>query len=101
MTDKRIVKSLLKQLESKGANVDHFIDLINDYVSLWGVKNALLKDIKTRGVTFSDNSHSGVKMQKNNPSVKELVMVNRQMLAILKDLDINTSNAGENSDDEL
>lgn len=101
MTEKKIKESLLKQLEAQGASVDHFIDLINDYLSLWTVKNDLNKDIKKRGVMFIDNSSVGIKMQKNNPSVKELVMVNRQMLAILKDLDINTSNAGANSDDAL
>lgn len=101
MTEKKIKESLLKQLEAQGASVDHFIDLINDYLSLWTVKNDLNKDIKKRGVMFVDNSSVGIKMQKNNPSVKELVMVNRQMLAILKDLDINTSNAGANSDDAL
>lgn len=101
MTEKKIKESLLKQLEAQGASVDHFIDLINDYLSLWTVKNDLNKDIKKRGVMFIDNSSVGIKMQKNNPSVKELVMVNRQMLAILKDLDINTSNARANSDDAL
>jgi len=85
-----IRESLLAQLEAKGANVDHVIDLVKDYMSLWDVKNKLLKDIKTRGVMYTDYSSVGVEMQKNNPSVRELTGINRQMLAILKELDINT-----------
>ena len=89
------------QLKNKSADIDHFSDLINDYMCLWDAKNALNTDIKKRGVMYEDLSSVGVMMQKNNPSVKELVMVNRQMLAILKDLDINTSNAGKMDDGKL
>jgi hypothetical protein len=40
-------------------------------------------------------------MQKNNPSVKELVGINRQMLAILKELDINTNTVISPGDYEM
>jgi len=41
-------------------------------------------------------------MMKNNPSVRELVGINRQMLSILKDLDINTKTVARfNDDDEM
>jgi phage terminase small subunit len=82
--------SLVMQLQVINANLDHFVDLIDDYMSLWDVKQALLKDIKKRGVTYKDVSAAGHEMMKNNPSVKELVGISRQMLAILKDLGINT-----------
>ena len=85
-----IKKSLILQLQIKGADLDHFKDMVDDYMSLWDIKCALIKDIKKRGVTYKDFSSVGVEMQKNNPSVKELVAVNRQMLSILKELEINT-----------
>jgi len=94
-------KTLLEQLKIKGAKVNHFIDLVNDYISFWETKNALTEDIKKRGVMYVDVSSVGVKMQKNNPSVKELVMVNKQMLSILKELGINTDDVGREDDDEL
>lgn len=95
-----IRNSLMEQLANKGANVSHFEDLINDYIEFWKTKNALQKDIAKRGVMYEDLSSVGVKMQKNNPSVKELVMVNRQMLQILKDLGLNTDNVGCGNEDE-
>ena len=41
-------------------------------------------------------------MQKNNPSTKDLVSVNRQMLAILKELGVSTTSIKKPEDnDEL
>lgn len=98
----RIKESLLEQLEMKGADTDHFVDLVEDYMSLWDVKNDLLEDIKKRGVMYKDFSSVGIEMMKNNPSVRELVGINRQMLSILKDLDINTKTVARfNDDDEM
>ena len=96
-----IEESLLEQLAMLGAMKEHYIDLIRDYMGLWEVKTALLLDIKLRGVTFIDNSSTGIRMQKNNPSVKELVMVNKQMLSLLKEVGISTLNAGGVEVEEL
>lgn len=95
-----IEESLLEQLEMKGADMDHFVDLVRDYMSLWDVKNDLLEDIKKRGVMYRDFSSVGIEMMKNNPSVRELVGINRQMLSILKDLDINTKTVALFDDDD-
>ena len=96
-----IKKSLLVQLKSIGASLNHYEDLISDYMGMWDVKQALSKDIKTRGVTYKDFSSVGVEMQKNNPSVKELVMVNKQMLSLLKELGLSTDKVRDAEDDEL
>ena len=40
-------------------------------------------------------------MQKNNPSTKELVMVNKQMLSLLKELGLSTDKVCDTEDDEL
>ena len=85
----------------KGADLDHFNDLVGDYMRFWDIKTKLYKDIKKRGVMFTDNSSVGVPMQKNNPSVKELTSVNKQMLTILEKLDINTKNVMSDKDEEL
>ena len=95
-----VKKDLLEQLRVQGKTGQYFEDLINDYCSLWDVKTKLIKDIKARGVMYEDYSSVGVKVMKNNPSTKELVMVNRQMLAILKDLGLNSAEVAED-DEEL
>ena len=39
-------------------------------------------------------------MQKNNPSVRELANVNRQMLALLRELGISTDTVPPREDDD-
>lgn len=96
-----IKNSLEKQLAMMSATQDHYADLINDYMGMWDVKNALFADIKLRGVTYKDVSSVGIEMQKNNPSVKELVMVNKQMLSVLKELGLSTASARSGEEDVL
>lgn len=101
MTKAKIKASLNKQLDDMGANIDHYSDLVSDYCALWSVKEQLIKDIEKRGVVYKDFSSVGVEMQKNNPSVKELVGVNKQMLNLLKELGLTTANVRADDDDEL
>lgn len=61
-----VEKSLMEQLALKGASLDCFEDLISDYMAMWRTKNALIKDIKTRGVMFKDLSSVGIEMMKKN-----------------------------------
>ena len=100
MKRKDIEWSIIKQLDGKGASVSHFLDIINDYMDMWDMKNALVDDVKSRGVSYTDMSSTGVPMMKNNPSVKELVMVNKQMLSILKELGLSTADVGADDGDE-
>lgn len=86
--DKReIIRSdLLRQLADKSITGRHFEDLIEDYMSLWDIKNQLIDDVQLRGVSiFWENgpSQSGYK---KNDSVSELTKTNAQMLKILNEL---------------
>lgn len=100
-TQKSIREALEEQLAIKGAEQECYMDLVKDYMSLWRVKNSLVSDIRKRGVVYEDLSSVGVKMQKNNPSVKDLVTVNRQMLSILKELGLTTDQAGAGKVEDL
>ncbi len=86
----KIKESLIKQLEVKNANVAHFVDLICDYMELYETKKALQKDIKKRGVSYETTSASGFKIIKQNQSVKDLVAVEKQMMAMLKEMGLTT-----------
>lgn len=100
---KSIEESLIKQLEVKGANAAHFYDQINDYLQLYDVKKKLIKDIKTRGVSYETMSASGNKIIKQNQSVKDLIATNKQMLNILDKLGLTTDKptGGESVNDDL
>ncbi|QNU66925.1 P27 family phage terminase small subunit [Ruminiclostridium herbifermentans] len=99
---KKIKDSLIKQLKDKGANVEHFSSLIDDYIWYWIQEKNMQKDIKKRGQTYIAISAAGKEYEKDNPSVKNALMYNKQKLAILKELGLTTSNvkAGD-GDDEL
>jgi hypothetical protein len=102
MSSARKVKdSLIKQLEDNHANVEHFKSLIDDYLWYWNQEKAMQKDIKVRGFTFETTSASGFPIDKENPSIKNAVAYNKQKLAILKELELNTRNVVIEDDDEL
>ena len=90
---KRVEKSLKQQLVSKGADVEIFKNMIDDYMGLWDLKEMYFEDVKENGLRVDG---------KENTSPKQIPIVNRQMLAILKQMDITTDNVvredGEDND---
>ena len=95
-----IYESLLHQLALMGADVAVFEDLVDKYMEMWEVDSLLTNDIMKRGVMYEDVSSVGIPMMKNNPSVKEKVAINRQMLQILSQLNIKTEGIGNSCADE-
>ena len=90
---KRVEKSLKQQLVSKGADVEIFKNMIDDYMRLWDLKEMYFEDVKENGLRVDG---------KEKTSPKQIPIVNRQMLAILKQMDITTDNVvredGEEND---
>lgn len=84
-----IHNEMLDQLKMLGFFDKAHEDLVKDYISLISVKDALLADIGKRGAICSFVSSVGVERVGNNPSVKELLAVNKQMLAILKEIGLS------------
>lgn len=96
-----IQEDLLEQLEEMGATRKHFTDLVSDYLALWDIKNLLIDDIKERGVAIDWQNSATQKGKKRNDSVPELNKTNAQMLKILHQLNIKTSSANEDDEDEF
>ena len=86
MTKTEIKKDLVEQLERKGVYGRHYLDLINDYMALWEIKNQLIKDIKERGVSIPWQNGPNQRGHKKNDSISELNKTNAQMLKILNEL---------------
>ena len=93
-----IKKDLLDQLERNGVYGFHYRDLINDYMSLWDIKNKLIKDIKERGVSIYWCNGGGQEGRKKNDSISELNKTNAQMLKILSELNLKAGAAGSADD---
>lgn len=102
MTSARKIKeSLIEQLENKGAKVEYFLVLIDDYIWYYNEEKAMQKDIKIRGRSYKTTSSTGYEIDKENPSTKNALMYNKQKLAILKQLELTTKNVISDDDDEL
>nr|WP_080022811.1 P27 family phage terminase small subunit [Clostridium thermobutyricum] len=80
-----IKNNLLRQLEENNISGKHFIDLIEDYMNFFDIKNELQEDIKQRGAMtyWTRGRESG---WKKNESLDALNKVNTQMLKILSEL---------------
>jgi hypothetical protein len=89
-TAKQVKESLLKQIETKGAKVDVYTSLIDDYIWFWHQERAMQKDIRERGRTYTAISSAGKEYEKNNPSVGDALKYNKQMVAILSALGLDT-----------
>lgn len=101
---KEIQKSLKEQLSAKGADIDLFNDQIQDYMALWDLKEQLKDDINEHGLRLYYSTANGREVEKDNPSVKQLPLINKQMLMLLKQLDISTDKVikdGGDADDDL
>lgn len=97
----KIKEDLLDQLERNGVYGDHYLDLINDYMSLWEIKNKLIRDGKKNPYTEWRNSETSFGRKKND-SIDQAVKVNKQMMDILKFLGIKPSQQdGDPYDDDL
>lgn len=86
ITKTQIKQDLIDQLERRGVYGQHYLDLINDYMALWDIKNDLISDIKERGVTTKYQNGANQWGYKKNDSVSELTKINAQMLKLLSEL---------------
>ena len=96
----QIRQDLTDQLERQGVYGRHYLDLIEDYMALWDTKNALISDIKKRGVMTKYQNGENQWGYKKNDSVGNLVKVNKQMLGLLRELGLRAADFEADSDDD-
>lgn len=94
----RIKQDLLDQLERSNVYGEHYLDLINDYMSMWEIKNKLIKDSKKNPYTEWQNSETSFGRKKND-SIDQALKVNQQMIKILEFLKIKPSKTDGEIDD--
>ena len=95
-----IEQSLIEQLEQMGASVDFYKSLVSDYLFYEKQERKMQADIRKRGLTYMAVSAVGKEYEKDNPSVKQAYMYNKQKLQILKDLGLSTEKVKNLDDDE-
>ncbi len=95
-----VKNGLIKQLEARGANTAHFLSLVDDYMFLYGQVQAMKTNIKKRGAEYEAVSAAGKIYMKENPAMKNIILYNRQMLSILKELGLSTDKLEGNPGDK-
>lgn len=84
-------KDLLKQLSDNKIKGRHYADLVDDYLTLFDIKNMLIDDIELHGVSKEYKNGENQYGYKKNDSITELTRVNNQMLKILADLGLKAA----------
>lgn len=88
---KKIEADLKKQMKANGTTFSYHSDLIQDYLSLWDLKNDLIEDIRDTGITVP-----GMHGPKSNPSINDLHKTNDRMIKILDALNLNVPKVENN-----
>lgn len=97
---KEIREDLIEQLKAQGKYQKFYIDMVNDYVKYFGIKNSLQKDIRDRGLRYKVTTGNGFTSEKPNESVQNLMKVTSTMLKILQDLGLQTPVQTNDNDED-
>ena len=76
MMQKEIKHDLLDQLERKSTIGTYYIDLVNDYMTLYEIKKRLQQDIKKRGSKIIKYDSRGQEHMVSNESIDQQIKVN-------------------------
>lgn len=98
-TQKEIRESLEQQLRDQGADVLHFQSLLDDYMFFYKMLRKMQADIKKNGTTIKARSAAGKEYDKENPAIKQAALYSKQMLQILREMGLTTSNCRPPNDD--
>ena len=96
---KSIRASLIEQLERSGNDLPHFLNMIEDYMSMVVTKELCKTDIANRGISITSIGSTGQLVTKKNESADLLLKTNQQMIKLLDMLGIKPD-AGLGADDE-
>lgn len=85
---RNVRRSLIDQLERSGNDTPHFLDLVEDYMKNWIVKELAYRDIQERGTSIEYRNSETQYGTKKNDNVDILLKAEQQMIKILEMLNI-------------
>lgn len=98
---KTIRKSLLDQLERGGNDLPHFIDLVEDYMKMYVIKEMANDDILERGTYVEWRNSETQYGSKKNDSVDQILKTNQQMIKLLDKLGISPDAGMDDMDEDM
>ncbi|PGM25448.1 P27 family phage terminase small subunit [Bacillus thuringiensis] len=96
----QIKQDLLQQLENSDLHGMHYIDLVDDYMTMFDAKNKLAREMKKNGPMIEWQNSESQKGVKANPATKEFRETNKRMTELLKVLGLKESVYEGNDDDD-
>lgn len=84
-----IREDIITQLDSLSKFGKYYDDLVNEYLSLLTIREALKDDMYLKGVRYKFTNGNGKEQEKANESVTNLIKIEQIMLKISNDLGIN------------
>jgi hypothetical protein len=100
ISQKEIREDLTQQLIAQGKHQSYYIDMIDQYVNYFAIKNKLLRDIKKEGIRIETTNGNGFKTSKVNESIDKAQRVTQLMLKILSDLELEKPIAEDSADED-
>ena len=92
--------SLVDQLERSGNDTAYFLDLVEDYMKMYIIKELANADLLENGVTVEWRNSETQYGRKKNDSVDQILKTNLQMIKLLDMLGIKPED-GIEDDEEL
>lgn len=86
---KKVKESLLAALVAKEMDSPYFLDLLDDYMDLWDIKNKLRIDLQKRGPVVEWQNGANQKGLRKNDSLTEYPKISKRMTDILRQLEID------------
>ena len=96
---KQIRGSLIDQLERSGNDTPYFLNLVEDYMSMYVNKELCKSDISERGLNITSVGSTGQLVTKKNDSIDTSLKINQQMIKLLDMLGIKPETGYEDDED--
>lgn len=91
--------SLIDQLERSGNDTSFFLDLVDDYMKMYIIKELANADIIENGVSVEYRNSETQYGRKKNDSVDQILKTNQQMIKLLDMLGIKPEEGIEDEED--
>lgn len=98
--EKRVRESLIEQLKLQNKMAQFYVNLVDDYMSYWRLKEDLISDIDEKGIRYKCVNGNGITVEKPNESVQNLPKVTAAMLKIMNDLNLKEPLAESSDEDD-
>ena len=98
---KKIKASLVDQLERSGNDTSFFLDLVDDYMKMYIIKELANADVMENGVSVEWRNSETQYGRKKNDSVDQILKTNQQMIKLLDKLGISPDTGMGDPDEEM